>query len=428
MVSPFRGNFRGDGLNIQSKKRNKNPKGQKDLTQKEKIWRSKDTPRVYITAIQVFNSITLLVQHLLASVLFASGSIEGIAKIIVNAAAYCTTINATSRRGKKGMKAPAIRYHCRKLKGKGGQIEKEANKILCRQARSLLMPGKQYEFAIDENKQETYGKQDNDYIVRSKAQNGTTKFFIHATLYTIAKGKRVTISFMRIKKKMSKVTIVKTLVEVIETEGYGIRRLYLDRGFYSVNVVRYFKSKNFNVVMAMPIRGKKKGLESRLHGKKSHWIEDYEAKTIVSGEKVSVQHRIAAIATYQRNKHGKRGVRWYAYTVIGNHISLERIKNVYRSRFGIETSYRIKNQARGWTTSPLPEIHTLYFAVAFIIQNEWVHINWFYFRDRRRGRPKGKPIFHFEDFLELLLEGCRKVLGRFDKVMVRQWHKGGCYG
>lgn len=425
---PFRGIPGGVGMNNQSKERNQNPKGRKDQTRKEKIRRSKSTSKKYLTADQVFNSVASLIQQLLVGVLVVAAPIEEIAKIIAHTAAYNTTINATSRRGTNGMKAPAVRYHCRKLKGKGAKIEKEANKILRAQARSLLKPGKKYEFAIDENKQETYTKQESNYIVRSKARNGTTKFYMHATLYTIAQGKRVTISLMRIKKKMSKLSIVKTLLEAIEADGYSIKRLYLDRGFYSVNVVQYLMSKRINAIIAMPIRGEKNGLASRLHGKKSHWINDYEAHTTVTGMKLSVQHKVAVLATYQKNKRGKRGVRWYAYVVIGQSISLDRIKERYRGRFGIETSYRIKNQARGWTTSTLPEMHILYYAVSFIIQNEWVQVNWLYFRERRRGRPSGKPSLHFEDFLELLLEGCRNVLGRFQKVRICQWHKGGCYG
>jgi putative transposase len=266
------------------------------------------------------------------------------------------------------MKAPAVRYHCRKIKGKGAKVEKEANKILRAQAKSLLKAGKKYEFAIDENKQETYTKKDDSYVVKSKARNGTTKFYIHATLYTIAHGKRVTISFVRIKKKMSRLSIVKNLFEVIEAEGYCIRRLYLDRGFYSVQIVQYLQSKRVNTIIAMPIRGKKSGLASRLHGKKSHWIYDHEAYTTIDGKKLSIEHKVAVLATYQKNKRGKKGVRWYAYVVIGKSISLDRIKKNYRGRFGIETSYRIKNQARGWTTSTLPEMHTLYYAVSFIIQ------------------------------------------------------------
>jgi putative transposase len=351
-----------------------------------------------------------------------------VAKVIANVAASCSTVNAVARRKRKGLMAPAIRYHCRKLKGKGEKIEKQANRLLIEQARQVLKKGISYEFVIDNNDKETYIKQEHRYIVKSKAKNGTNKFISHATLYAIVRRKRVTLAFVRLHKGIPRVKIVKKLVKILQKEGYSIKRLYLDRGFYSVDIVNYLQSEQINAIIAMPIKGKKKGLKSRLHGKKSHWIFDYIAHTTQCGKKKNAIHDIAAISTYQRGRRRKNGVRWYTYAVIGEKLSLTRIKEAYRGRFGIETSYRIKNQSLGWTTSPIPEIRSLYFAVALLLQNEWVTVNWYYFRERKRGRPGGKPIFPFEDFLELLLEGCKSFLGRFDRISVVEWRDGGPFG
>ena len=353
---------------------------------------------------------------------------QAIAVILLNAAADRSTINSTARRSESGLKAPAVRHHIRKLKGKGALIAEQINKLLLQQTRTLLKPGKPYEFAIDTNEKEIYTKKKEKYIVKSKAKNGTCKFVSHATLYAMVGKKRITIAFVRVRKKMSRAEIVRELVGVLQKEGLCIKRLYLDRGFYSVPVVLYLKSLHVNAIVAMPIKGKKKGLKSRLKGRKSYWIIDYEASSNLTGKKQSVSHSVAAIATYQKGRRGKNGLRWYTYTVIGEKISLKRIRETYRGRFGIETSYRIKNQSLGWTTSPMPEMRTLYFGISLLLQNEWISANWFYFRERKRGRPGGKPKLPFGDFLELLIEGCKDVLGRLEKIEVTYWHPGGPFG
>ncbi|MBP3953789.1 hypothetical protein J8F10_00545 [Gemmata sp. G18] len=46
----------------------------------------------------------------------------------------------------------------------------------------------------------------------------------------------------------------------------------------------------------------------------------------------------------------------------------------YRERFGIETSYRQKNQARGWTTSTNPEYRLLLEGVALLLRQVWVYL------------------------------------------------------
>jgi hypothetical protein len=380
----------------------------------------------YITKKQTYERVSVLVTQILLSVLGNTFNAQDIALIIVNAAANCSTINTIARQSQR--EASQIRYYCRKLKKKGALIVEQINILLLIQTRTLLKTGIPYEFAIDTNEKEIYTPQETEYIIKSKGKNGTNKFVSHATLYAMVGMKRVTIAFIRIRKGLSRAEIVKELVGVLLRENFCIKRLYLDRGFYSVAVVQYLKSLETNAIIAMPIKGKKKGLRSRLKGRKSYWITDYEAISIATGERQSVTHSVAVIATYQMGRRGKRGLRWYTYTVIGEKISLKRIRNVYRGRFGIETSYRIKNQSLAWTTSPLPEIRTLYFGISLLIQNEWISVNWFYFRYRRRGRPSGKPLLQFVDFLELLIEGCKDILGRLDRIEALCWYPEGPFG
>jgi putative transposase len=64
------------------------------------------------------------------------------------------------------------------------------------------------------------------------------------------------------------------------------------------------------------------------------------------------------------------------------------MKETYRSRFGIETSYRQLNQARIRTCTRNPLLRLLYVAVALILRNVWVWLHWELLAERRRGRRR----------------------------------------
>jgi hypothetical protein len=54
----------------------------------------------------------------------------------------------------------------------------------------------------------------------------------------------------------------------------------------------------------------------------------------------------------------------------------------YRERFGIETSYRQKNQGRGWTTSASVEYRLLLEGLALVLRQVWVYLTQQLARDR----------------------------------------------
>ena len=71
----------------------------------------------------------------------------------------------------------------------------------------------------------------------------------------------------------------------------------------------------------------------------------------------------------------------------------------YRSRFGIESSYRQMNQARLRTCSRSPELRLLAVASAFLLRNLWALCRWMTLSRSRPGRPGGKSKFRFRTLL-----------------------------
>ena len=64
------------------------------------------------------------------------------------------------------------------------------------------------------------------------------------------------------------------------------------------------------------------------------------------------------------------------------------VKETYRSRFAIETSYRQMHQARIRTCTRDPLLRLLYVAIALMLRNVWVWLHWELLAERRRGHRR----------------------------------------
>ena len=124
-----------------------------------------------------------------------AGDPQHLFKILVRAASKQDTIENTSKELKKATSGNNIRYHLSKISD-FKQLEIQVNLALKNKIPKGLKK-KNLVVAIDLNLIPYYGKpQDSEkpYIYRSKAKDGTCSFYAYATLYTITKGKRVTLA------------------------------------------------------------------------------------------------------------------------------------------------------------------------------------------------------------------------------------------
>ncbi len=75
----------------------------------------------------------------------------------------------------------------------------------------------------------------------------------------------------------------------------------------------------------------------------------------------------------------------------------------YRLRFGIESSYRMKNKCRIKTTIKNPTIRFLFIALSFLIINIWIYLLWHYVSTlKRSSREVFSHLFTLKQMLEFL--------------------------
>lgn len=96
-----------------------------------------------------------------------------------------------------------------------------------------------------------------DEVCRSKAKGGTTHFFTYATAYAVVRGRRYTVAMCRVRAKQRMDYVLRTLLARLVTLGLRIKLLLLDRGFYTVRVMRDLITAELPLIMPAVKRGKK---------------------------------------------------------------------------------------------------------------------------------------------------------------------------
>jgi Transposase DDE domain len=97
---------------------------------------------------------------------------------------------------------------------------------------------------------------DLDEIYRGQAKDGTSHFHAYATAYVVRKGQRYTVALTGVKKGESLKDVVQRLLRQAASVGVRPRLLLLDRGFYSVAVVRYLQQARYPFLMPVVCHGR----------------------------------------------------------------------------------------------------------------------------------------------------------------------------
>jgi len=76
-----------------------------------------------------------------------------------------------------------------------------------------------------------------------------------------------------------------------------------------------------------------------------------------------------------------------------------KIHELYRSRFSIESSYRMRNQVKPRISTRNPVIHSLFAIISFLLRNLWMAVLWTRFSSVKPGpRTIEMCAFRFDQF------------------------------
>jgi len=285
----------------------------------------------------------------------------------------------------------------------------------------LLKKQRRWRLAVDLTLIPYHGQPRHDpaEVYRGQAKSGTTHFHAYGTCYLVHRGRRLTLALARVLLGTPLDELLSRLLKQVRAAGIQPQLLLLDRGFFSVDVVRYLQAARLPFLMPAVLRGRKASdprgpSATRVFAawKQSGWSR--YAWRNAEGTQATVS--ICVAVTYRRRRSGKKKRTTLVYAYWGfQPPSPQWVRETYRLRFGIETSYRQMNQARIRTCTRDPLLRLLFVGIALILRNVWVWLHLLVLSTPRRGgRLLCLEKLRFRTMLLWLIHLVEETLGVHD--------------
>lgn len=244
---------------------------------------------------------------------------------------------------------------------------------------SRTMRRRAWEVAIDWHLVPYYGQPHTspNEIYYGKPQRGTKQFHAYATACIVMYGRRYTLALSWVRRHETTVTALRRLIDRIRDLGLKIRYVLLDRAFFNVPVTEYLQQEQLPFLMPAMFRGRKPKKGRPKTG--LHWIKRQPAgwysHTLKNGKRQVSIRICVAYRTHKNRKDGKHVKQKLLFGAWRMNGAPREIRDRYRTRFGIETSYRQMRQARIYTCTRDPRLRLVFVAVALMLRNLWVWIH-----------------------------------------------------
>lgn len=299
------------------------------------------------------------------------------------------------------------------------ELERRLNLSLCTHLPKALFR-KSRRIAIDLTLIPYHGQphQNVAEIYRSNPKSGTTHFHAYATAAVVHKGHRYTLALLRVEQGAKMKEVVQRLLKIVRSRGVKIRYLLLDKGFFSVEVITYLKRAGVGFIIPAIARGRKPKGQKKATGlralcKKKNGYYRHLLTGKVGGKPRSTRVTICvASKSYTHKKTGKRRTKKLLYVVWKVRLTPREIREMYRTRFGIETSYRQMHEARIKTCTRDPRLRLLFVGIALVLRNVWV---WLHFK-LAKGKWSDEPqlflqLLRFREMLLWISQVVERLLG-----------------
>jgi putative transposase len=127
--------------------------------------------------------------------------------------------------------------------------------------------------------------------------------------------------------------------------------------------------------------------------------------------------QVNIVVKYSKGKYKENGIKHFAYPIYNINIPIKNTFKEYRKRFGIESSYRLMNQARTHTSTKKPELRLLYVGLGLLLVNIWIYIQWTHLSTPRQSGRK-KTTWTFKTMLRQINRTTEEKLGFNNKIII----------
>ena len=248
------------------------------------------------------------------------------------------------------------------------------NKMFRQQLHPSLWKGRRdYNIAMDLTLIPYHGLpyEDEKEIVRGAPKSGTTHFHGYATVSIVHHNQCYVVALHFVEYGEEMADIVRWLLRRIKSLKLLVRRVFLDKGFCSQPVFKVLGQHHLSYVIPIPVRGKSGGVRNLFQGKSRK-----TTYTFHSPKHGAYTVQAIVVQRYSKGRYKRHKRKWFAYAVAGLPPSIlpAQVFELYRQRFGIESSYRQMNQVRARTSTRNPVIRLLLVGLAFVLFNLYISV------------------------------------------------------
>lgn len=241
---------------------------------------------------------------------------------------------------------------------------------LCKQLKQSGAITPPVDVAIDEHDWRFYGDPDSEGVTRTKPEQGTSKAYKFLTICIVSRGLRLTLGAVPLEETTVE-PMRDAVIRLVENaqKRVDIRFLYADRGFYMAPVIDALKGRV------------KFFIRARLSKKMKRRFHNHSGATCVGSYTVKrkrgepyVQTQTTLVVGEQKQSQQDQLVAFVTNLTLTEPMGAKLMER-YRSRWGIETSYRMIRQFLARTTSRKYQIRIGLFVLAIMLYNFWLYEN-----------------------------------------------------
>ena len=287
-----------------------------------------------------------------------------------------------------------------------------------------LIP-KKLKIAFDFHKKLYYGKKDNPYVIGIQAEKGTKKAHIWHTCSIILQGRELQVGSKMRKKGEKAGRFVKQMVEFLESLGFIIELIAMDKEYYQKWIFDYLDQKFIEYIVPVKESGKLRQMKEAALKDPQARVQTYKMKgRYVKGKGYS-------FAKFKVAFYGKKGINFSKlraqyrngtrplneiladiFVLATNRvIHSPSIKKKYRfyktrsdygARWRIEINYREGNPFIMYSTSADPNVRNFYFILSLLLFNFWIIAN-LRLHNKRYWLIKEPKAYYKEDLKHVLV-------------------------
>jgi hypothetical protein len=350
-------------------------------------------------------------------------TVNTLLQVLFYAAGQMCSIFAACRRLRDIPSDQAIRTARVAMCPEASSLERQLNQSLAEHLPKAVRD-RRWRLAVDLNLRPYHGQPHRQAkeIYRSQAKSGTTHFHAYATCYLVKDKRRYTVALTRVEQGEALTEVLRRLLRRAAQLGIRPTLLLLDRGFYSVEVIRYLQAARYPFLMPVVMRGRTAAPPRGPSGTRVFAAQKHSGWVRYRLSNIQKRRATVNLCIHCRNWQGRRRRRGrqtlvYAFWGIAPKTT-NWVFEVYRQRFGIETSYRQLSEACIKTTTRNPTLRLLFVGIALILRNLWVWVHGASLaKPRRGGRQLNLDKVRFRTLLMGLAHLAEQTFGINDSVI-----------